>query len=165
MKLVANNIVKGKFWDIKVNGKKVGFLEANQKGYTFKVVNILPKSSERFASLSALKKTHDIEFKNQPLVKKVLKEEEEFLVYGYPVKVKPFNQVFDIRQNLPLFTKASKSRSYYCAGYYIIKFEGIGWTIANNPKLITINRYPYRGPFLTLEQAKALRDDYSKVAE
>lgn len=163
MKLVANNIVKGKFWDIKVNGKKIGFLEANQKGFTFKVVNILPKSSERFATLSALKKTHDIEFKNQTPPKIV--KEEDFLVYGYPVKVKPFNQVFDIRQHLPLFTKSSKSRSYYCAGYYIIKFAGIGWTIANNPKLITINRYPYRGPFLTLEQSKALREEYSRGTE
>ena len=79
MKLVANNIVKGKFWDIKVNGKKVGFLEANQKGFTFKVVNILPKSSERFATLSALKKTHDIEFKNQT-PPKIVKEEEDYIL-------------------------------------------------------------------------------------
>jgi hypothetical protein len=56
--------------------------------------------------------------------------------------------MFDVRKNLPLFTKSEKSKSVYCAGYYIIKFEK-GWVKSFCPKLITIERYPYEGPFKT----------------
>jgi len=159
MKLIADSIVKDKFWNIISGGKKVGFLEASLNGYTLKNVN----RRERFATLAALRTTHDIEFKDKKISKEL--PQNELLVYGYPVKVTPFNKVFDIRQHLPLFTKTAKSRSYYCAGHYIIKFEGIGWVTANNPKLITINRYPHRGPFVTPEEAKTLRDEFSKEPE
>ena len=44
------------------------------------------------------------------------------------------------------FTKSEKSKSLYCAGYYIIKFDK-GWVKSFCPKLITIERYESRGPF------------------
>jgi hypothetical protein len=56
--------------------------------------------------------------------------------------------MYDVKRKLPLFTKSSKSKSLYCAGYYTIKFEK-GWVKSFCPKLITIERYEYRGPFKT----------------
>jgi len=47
-----------------------------------------------------------------------------------------------------LFTKSPKSKSLYCAGYFIIRFEK-GWVKSFCPKLITLERYEYKGPFKT----------------
>jgi hypothetical protein len=64
--------------------------------------------------------------------------------------------MFDVRQKLPLFTKSSASKSLYCAGYYIIKFDK-GWVKSFCPKLITIERYPFKGPFISeLEMKQVL---------
>ena len=56
--------------------------------------------------------------------------------------------MYDVQRKLPLFTKSNASKSLYCAGYYIIKFDK-GWVKSHCPKLITIERYPYKGPFKT----------------
>jgi hypothetical protein len=34
----------------------------------------------------------------------------------------------------------------FCAGYYIVKFETVNWRKAYCPKIITLQRYPYKGP-------------------
>ena len=56
--------------------------------------------------------------------------------------------MYDIKRKLPLFTKSEKSKSLYCAGYYIVRFEK-GWVKSFCPKLITVERYETRGPFKT----------------
>ena len=42
-----------------------------------------------------------------------------------------------------LFTKSKKSKSLYCAGYYIIKFDK-GWVRSFCPKLVTLESYDYK---------------------
>ena len=81
---------------------------------------------------------------------KVLKEVS---VYDYPSKFKAYNQIFDVQKKLPLFTKSKKSKSLYCAGYYIIKFEK-GWVRSFCPKMLTLDRYPFKGPFRTQLEMK-----------
>ena len=44
-------------------------------------------------------------------------------VHTYLTSVNPFNQMYDVKRNRPLFTKSKKSKSLYCAGYYIIRFH------------------------------------------
>jgi hypothetical protein len=56
--------------------------------------------------------------------------------------------MFDVKQRLALFTKSEKSKSLYCAGYFIIKFDK-GWVKSFCPKLITVERYETKGPFKT----------------
>jgi hypothetical protein len=56
--------------------------------------------------------------------------------------------MLDVKRKLPLFTKSEKSKSLYCAGYYIIRFEK-GWVKSFCPKLITVERYETRGPYKT----------------
>ena len=77
-------------------------------------------------------------------------------VHGFPTSVRPHNAMYDIVKKLPLFTKSSDSKSLYCAGYYTIKFEK-GWVKSFCPKLITLQRYEYRGPMKTeLEMKQVL---------
>ena len=72
----------------------------------------------------------------------------EKIVHGYPTSVTPHNTMYDVQRKLPLFTKSLKSNSLYCAGYYIIKFDK-GWVKSFCPKLVTVERYGYKGPFKT----------------
>ena len=73
---------------------------------------------------------------------------ENHIVHGFPTSVRPFNTMYDVKRKLPLFTKSDKSKSAYCAGYYIIQFDK-GWVKSFCPKLITIERYNFEGPFKT----------------
>jgi hypothetical protein len=60
-------------------------------------------------------------------------------------------ELWDVRRKVRIFTKSRKSQSYYCDGYFIVRFEK-AWVKSHCPKLITINRYPYKGPFGTKEE-------------
>jgi hypothetical protein len=70
--------------------------------------------------------------------------------------------MLDVQRKLPLFTKSAKSKSLYCAGYYIIKFDK-GWVKSFCPKLITVERYETKGPFKSdLEMRQALSNANAK---
>jgi len=60
--------------------------------------------------------------------------------------------MWDIKRKLPLFTKQTKSKSWFAAGWYQLK-QHRAWKVVHNPKLILLERYPYRGPFISKEQA------------
>ena len=89
------------------------------------------------------------------VVKKERVEQKNHTVHGFPVKQKPWNILWDVRHHFPIYTKTSKSKSYYCAGYYLIKFNN-GWVKSNCPKYITLNRYPFKGPFKSMAQAQEM---------
>ena len=69
-------------------------------------------------------------------------------IHGFSTSTNPHNVVNNGQKNLPLFTKSKKSKSLYCAGYYIIKFDK-GWVRSFCPKLSTLETYNYKGPFKT----------------
>jgi hypothetical protein len=60
--------------------------------------------------------------------------------------------VWNVAQQLPVYTKTSKSKSWFAAGWYNVK-KGRQWRTMLAPKLITLQRYPYQGPFYTQEEA------------
>jgi hypothetical protein len=62
--------------------------------------------------------------------------------------------MYNVKKKLPLFAKSDKSKSQYCAGYYVIKFRK-GWVKSFCPKLITLERYPFQGPFKTESEMKS----------
>jgi hypothetical protein len=89
-------------------------------------------------------------------IKTTISQDENCDVYGYPTSCDPFNPMFNVQKRLPLFTKSQASKSLYCAGYYIIRFNK-GWVKSFCPKLITIERYENKGPFKTeLEMKQVL---------
>jgi hypothetical protein len=150
--LHAKPIVDGKFWIVEQDGNKVGVLKiTEQKKYVL-------SSKENITTFDTKKKIVE-QFGSNFFVKNKFEREEtveDKTVYGYPSSTTPFNPLYDVKRHLPLFTKSSKSKSIYCAGYYIIKFEK-GWVKSFCPKLITIERYPYEGPFRTeLERKQRL---------
>ena len=72
---------------------------------------------------------------------------------GYPSGSRVYNPVWDVQQGLPLFTKKRKSKSWFAAGWYQVR-QRKTWAVTQSPKLITLERYDYQGPFYTQEEAK-----------
>ena len=91
-----------------------------------------------------LKQKYNIKFSTTSKSTKV----ETTTVYGFPVTGRAYNQVYDVQRKLPVYSKTPKSRSMFCAGYYLIKINQ-AWIENFCPKNITLNRYPYLGPFKT----------------
>lgn len=144
MNLLAKPIVKNKYWIVEAGGNKVATIQAIDKG-GFAYVH--DNEREQFTSIKMLSKKYNIQFDNtkQPKVKNAHE------CYGYPCVGKPYNQAWDVQRKIPLYTKQVKSKSLFCAGYYVIKLN-TGWTKEYSPKNITISRYEYIGPFKTQKE-------------
>ena len=74
-------------------------------------------------------------------------KEDNALINGYPTGVSEPEAVD--HDTLPAFTKTKTAKQVFVAGYYIVKFEGMGWQWAFAPRLSTVDKYQHRGPFLT----------------
>jgi hypothetical protein len=145
MSLLAKAIVKNKCWIVEDdNNNKVGTIMSTPQG----VVYSHDKQREQFASLKLLSDKYNIIVDKTP-PKRIITEANS--VYGFPCEHKPNNILWDVKHKLPIYTKGSKSKSFFCAGYYIVKFNN-GWVKSYCPKLITLNRYPYAGPYDTVEE-------------
>ena len=145
MNAVAKPVVKNKYWIVESEGNKIATIQAVEGG---NVAYVQDNKRELFPSIKLLSKKYNIEFVK---AEKIKKDKIGHDVYGFPTLTMPHNEVFDVRRRLPIYTKTTKSKSFFCAGYYIIKFSN-AWVRATCPKLITINRYEHRGPFFTTEE-------------
>jgi len=153
MTVRAKSLVKDKFWIVEENGTKLGTLQKqNDNGWIF-----LSKTDKRevFHTQESLFQKFGFQVFDETAVKQEdeksvdkwdVKQAESFEVHGYPCSQKPHNPLWDVQKNLPLYTKTPKSKSMFCAGYYIVKFETVNWRKAYCPKIITLQRYPYKGP-------------------
>ena len=156
MTVRAKTLVKDKFWIVEQNGQKLGTLQKKEDdGWIF-----LSKQDKRqvYHTQESLftKFGFNIFENNQPVPKEIeeekavnkwdVKQAENFEVHGYPCSQKPYNPLWNVQKGLPLYTKTPKSKSMFCAGYYIVKFETVNWRKAYCPKIITLQRYPYKGP-------------------
>ena len=143
MTIVAKPVLKDRFWIVEDDNKKVGTLSWNDDRYMFS------NSIETcfFDNKRQMKKKFgvDIIWSEADFPAET---DTKFDVHGFPTSVKPFNTMYDVKRKLPLFTKSEQSKSLYCAGYYIIRFDK-GWVKSFCPKLITVERYETKGPFKT----------------
>lgn len=144
--LIAKPVVKNKFWVVEERGAKVATIQAVDDG-TF--VYVTSNRREKFPTIKNLSKQYSIVFDKQ---KKKITPTQGNQIYGYPTSSKPYNELYDIVRKLPVYTKLSKSKSYYCAGYYVINYDN-HWIKEYCPKLITLNRYNFIGPFKTDAEA------------
>ena len=144
--LIAKPVVKNKMWIVESAGTKVGNIMTVDEGG---VVYVHDNQREQFASIKVLQKKYNISFLRLEKPKK--EKKAVYDVYGYPTNNQPHNEVLDVQRYLPIYTKGAKSKSFFCAGYYIIKFSNT-WVRAYCPKLITLNRYEYEGPYKTQER-------------
>lgn len=154
MNIKAKPIVDGKFWIVEENGEKIGVLHKKENNKFM----LSSKGTEKyFSKKDELTKLFGKEF-FETKIKSTVSTTSIKEVYGFPSSSTPYNVLFNVQKKLPLFTKSKSSKSLYCAGYYTIKFEK-GWVKSFCPKLITIERYEYRGPFKTeLEMRQALNN-------
>ena len=145
MTVRAKTLVKDKFWIVEQNGQKLGTLQKQEdNGWIF-----LSKKDSRqvFHTKESLftRFGFNIFDKANEVKSEALEQTDNFDVHGYPSSQHPYNPMFDVQKQLPVYTKTPKSKSQFCAGYYIICFEK-GWRKAYCPKMITLSRYPYKGP-------------------
>ena len=136
----AKAIVEDKFWIIEQdNGERIGTVAVKNNTVTAVIDNKILT----FKNLDELSAKCNITFSKKAKPSKTSTSNE---VYGYPTAHTPNNALWHVERKLPIYTKTEKSNSYHCAGYYIIRFEH-GWVKSFSPKLITLQRYEYKGPF------------------
>ena len=144
--IIAKPVVKNKFWIVEEGGEKIATIQAIEEG-GFAYVH--DEQRELFPSIKMISKKYNIEFVKAEKPKK--EKLDVYDVYGFPTNTQPNNEVLDVQRYLPIYTKGAKSKSFFCAGYYIVKFNN-GWVKSYCPKLITLNRYAYAGPYESAEE-------------
>ena len=130
----AKPIIENKFWIVEKNGIKFATLRKNED-------DRFVMSNKLGVQIFDSKESLTAKFGKDFFVAKIIKEANDALpneVHGFATSTDPHNAMYDIKRKLSLFTKSSDSRSLYCAGYYVIKFEK-GWVKSFCPKLITLS--------------------------
>jgi hypothetical protein len=155
--LHAKPIIDNKFWIVEKDGEKFATLRKNED-------NRFILSNETGIKIYDTKESLTKQFGKDFFIVRIVKEadnSEPNEVHGFPTSAAPHNPLYDVKRKLPLFTKSSDSKSLYCAGYYTIKFEK-GWVKSFCPKLITLQRYEFKGPFKTELEMKQVLANVSK---
>jgi hypothetical protein len=155
--LHAKPIIENKFWIVEKDGAKFATLRKNED-------NRFVMSNETGIKIYETKESLTKQFGKDFFIAKIIKEAdgaEPNEVHGYITSTTPHNAMFDVKRKLPLFTKSGDSKSLYCAGFYVIKFDK-GWVKSFCPKLITLQRYEYQGPFKTELEMKQRLSNVSK---
>jgi hypothetical protein len=160
MSATTKVLVPNKSWIVENNGSRLGTLNKEKKGYSF----FCKGNKIEIRDLGEVKNYFGIdqlEERSKQTSKLQSKSSTDNAIYEYPCSSKPHNPVYNIIKRLPIYAKSSKSKSLYCAGYYVIQFRK-GWVKSFCPKLITLERYPYQGPFKTEAEMRAVLNTVSK---
>ena len=155
--LHAKPIIPEKFWIVEKGGAKFATLRKSED-------NHFVMSNELGIKVYETKEKLTMEFGKDFFIAKIIKEADDAEpneVHGYATSTTPHNSMFDVKRKLPLFTKSGDSKSLYCAGYYVIRFDK-GWVKSFCPKAITLQRYEYQGPFKTEFEMKQVLSNVSK---
>lgn len=142
MTTIAKPLVPNKSWLLETDGLKIGTLSKERSSYS------ILKDGKKISVGTAKDVKEKLGIVFFDIAKPAKVEVNEHTVYDYPCGSKPYGSVYDVRKRLPIYAKSTKSKSQYCAGFYVIKFRK-GWVKSFCPKLITLDRYPFHGPFKT----------------
>ena len=146
MTLIAKPVIDRKYWILQDNDRKVGNVEACDGGFQVKINNQV----QQYKTIKMVEQRVQVHFE-LPLKNKIVKPITN-LVHGYPVAGRVYNPMWDVSQQLPVYTKTAKSKSWIAAGWYNVK-KGRHWKTVQSPKLIVLQRYPYQGPYHTKQEA------------
>jgi hypothetical protein len=150
MTIVAKPVVDKKFWILQKDNEKIGNIEAINNGYQVTINN----QTQQFKTIRMAAQRANIQFESGVKASRP----DTNTVHGYPAGSRVHNPVWDVQQQLPLYTKTKKSKSWFAAGWYQLK-RGRNWRVVQDPKLISLERYKYAGPFQTKEQASEYKHD------
>ena len=145
--IIAKAVVRNKYWIVEDSGQKIATIQAIDEGG---VVYVHDNEREVFPSIKGLSKKYNIVFAPD----KKAPGPSQLDINGYPCDGLPHNAVWDVRRKLPVYSKTAKSKSFYCAGYYLIKYNS-AWVQEYCPKMITLSRYEFIGPFKTRQEQQA----------
>jgi len=144
--LVAKPVIDKQFWILQENNRKVGNVEACAGGYQVRLNNQVAQ----FKTIKMAAQRANIEF--EPAVKLSKPKSAMDQVHGYPVSGRIHNPMWDVSQQLPVYTKTAKSKSWFAAGWYCVRRSRV-WHTMLAPKLIVLQRYEHAGPFYSEAQA------------
>lgn len=82
----------------------------------------------------------------------VTEETAEYFVRGFPVEVEPVEITVE-GCDLAVYKKREASKVIYAAGYFCFEYP-TGWVASHCPKLSTLEKRPYKGPFKTEKEMK-----------
>jgi hypothetical protein len=146
MTLIAKPVIDKQFWILQDGNQKVGNIEACAGGYQVKIRNQIIQ----FKTIKLAAQRVNIQF--EPIIKKSRPQVAPNHVHGYSVPGRVHNPMWDVPQQLPVYTKTAKSKSWFAAGWYNVR-RGRNWRTVQSPKLILLQRYPYQGPFYNEAEA------------
>ena len=154
MQLLAKNILPEKFWIIEnINSAKLGTIQVAPE----KVRVVLNGNKYLYSDFASALEEHNISTSTDPISQQKSTEEAEFHMDGYPTKDKPYNGTYDAKMGFNMYTKTDKSSCFYAAGYYIIRFD-FAWAQAFSPKVMTLKRNEFCGPYKSeIEMKEQLR--------
>lgn len=144
MSLIAKPIVKNQLWVVTDGTHKVGNVEANAAGFQVKIGD----QFSQFDSTKAIERIAQIEFQRPVKPSKTVRP--SYAVW--PTQGKTFNNMFDVKRKLHVYTKTPASKCYYAAGWFRMHMNDT-WQTVFCPKYIFIQRYAYTGPFMSQEEA------------
>ncbi len=151
--MIAKQIIKGKFWVVEEDGKQIATIQASPSGVSY----VQDNKRESFVSISLLKSKHNIAFSNAKKPKPAI----TFEVNGYPCDHRPHNSLLEVVKKIPVFTKTDSSKSFYCAGHYLVKYSS-EYVSAYCPKLLTLKRNEFIGPFKTNREAREYLKEHKR---
>ena len=124
--IVAKPVVPNQFWILKDGENKIGNIEAADDGFSVKIGD----HTQRYKNINVIKQKIAIAF--EPVVKRPATVSANS-AHGFPTIGRAFNAVYDVKHQVPLWTRESKSKSWYAAGWFQIK-QGRSWTTEFCPK-------------------------------
>ena len=145
--IIAKPVRDREFWILQQDDRKVGNVEAINGGY----VVMLNDTVQQYKTMQMVCQRTDIQF--EPMTPRLPKSKAAHDVHGYPTASRVHNAIWDVQKKLPLFTKTAKSKSWFAAGWYRV-LRGRNWRVTQDPKLITLQRYKYHGPYMTETEAQ-----------
>jgi hypothetical protein len=113
MTIVAKPVIDKQYWILKQNNQKVGVIEAVADGFDVKIKDNI----SRYKTIKMAGRSANIEFEPAQKPKKEVTNQ----VHGYEVSGKIYNPLWDVKHRLPLFTRDTKSKSWFAAGWYRVK--------------------------------------------
>lgn len=145
----VQTIIEDKCWIVTQQGIKLGTVMRVDE-VDGGVVFVHNNQRERFRSIGMLMSKYKCTFKHES--QSDGNDIAQSLVFGFPSDTTPFNPLIDARRKLPLYTKTVRSKSYYAAGYYQVKYVNT-WLLEFCPKVLTLDRNEFLGPFTSKNAA------------
>jgi hypothetical protein len=144
--IIAKPVIDKQFWILKDKDQKVGNIEACAGGYQVRLHNQVTQ----YKTIRMVAQRIDVQF--EPAPKTVGTRPAQDKVHNYPANGRIHNPMWSVTQQLPVYTRTAKSKSWFAAGWYRVR-KGRVWQTVLAPKLIVLQRYQYQGPFYSKQEA------------